>query len=101
VRISKYKTPFENGYKQNYTTELYKIVKVNQTKLITYELEDYNGDKNEGIFFDSELVIYNKQDQEYEIEKVIKTKTVNGKKKYFVKWKGYPESMNCWVDKIN
>ncbi|RWS01909.1 hypothetical protein B4U79_00095 [Dinothrombium tinctorium] len=34
VRISKYKTPFEQGYKQNFTTEIFKIVKVRQTKPI-------------------------------------------------------------------
>ncbi|RWR98981.1 hypothetical protein B4U79_02968, partial [Dinothrombium tinctorium] len=40
VKIRKYKTPFEKGYKQNFTTEIFKVVKVRQTKPVTYEIED-------------------------------------------------------------
>jgi len=36
----------------------------------------------------------------YEIEQVIKTRKRGGKVEYFVKWKGYPEKFNSWVDAI-
>ena len=34
----------------------------------------------------------------FRISKVIKEKTVRGKKQYFVKWRGYDDSYNSWVD---
>lgn len=101
VRISKYKNIFKKGYEQNYTTEIFYINNIFKTNPITYELRDYNDEIIKGKFYEQELVKYDKQDNEYEIEKVIKKETHNGKIKYFVKWKGYPENMNSWVDKIN
>ncbi len=32
------------------------------------------------------------------METVIKQKTVKGKKKFFVKWLGWPEKYNEWID---
>jgi len=40
VRVSKYKTIFEKSYMPNWTTEMFKIVKVQRTNPITYLLED-------------------------------------------------------------
>jgi len=36
VRVSKYKTVFEKGYTPNWTTEVFKIVKVQRTNPVTY-----------------------------------------------------------------
>jgi len=41
--VSKYKTIFEKGYTPNWTTEVFKIVKVQRTNPVTYLLEDYCG----------------------------------------------------------
>ena len=40
VRISKYKHIFGKGYTPNWTTEIFKIKKVQNTKPITYLLQD-------------------------------------------------------------
>jgi chromobox protein 1 len=32
----------------------------------------------------------------YEVEAIRAVRTVKGKKEYFVKWEGYPESQNTW-----
>jgi hypothetical protein len=53
-----------------------------------------------GTFYEQQLVKYDKQDKEYEIEEVIKTRTKNGKKQYFVKWKGYGDEFNSWVTQL-
>ena len=52
VRISKEKMRFAKGSKQNYTDEIFRIVKViRRTPRPVYELEDLNGTLIEGIFY--------------------------------------------------
>jgi hypothetical protein len=97
VRISKHKSTFDKGYLPNWTTEIFTVSKVLNTNPISYKIKDYNNEEVTGIFYEQELVKINKQDQDYEVEKIIKTRTKNKKKEYFVKWKGYPISMNSWI----
>jgi hypothetical protein len=97
VRISKYKGTFDKGYLPNWTTELFTVSKVSNTNPVTYKIIDENKEEIEGIFYEPELVKFDKQDNDYEVEKILKTRTKNGKKEYFVKWLGYPNSMNSWI----
>ena len=60
---------------------------------MTYEISDLNGQEILGSFYEKKL---QKTDQkEFRMEKVIKKK---GNKRY-VKWKGYDNSFNSWIDK--
>ncbi|RWS23108.1 hypothetical protein B4U80_04805 [Leptotrombidium deliense] len=87
---------FNIGYEQNYTTEIFEICEIRKTNPITYKIKDFNNEIIEGIFYEEELVKYNKKNDVYIFEKIIRKKKVNGKYKYLVKWKDYPESMNSW-----
>lgn len=100
VRISKYKGKFTKGYLPNFTTELFVISDVLKTNPITYKIKDENNEEIEGSFYNEELVKYDKQDQYYKVEKILKTRTRKGKKEYLIKWLGYPESFNSWTSKI-
>ena len=92
VRISKKKKTFEKGYTTRWTEEIFTIVEVKRTKLPTYKIADLNGEEIKGSFYEPEL---QKTSQEiFRIEKVIK----RGKKKSLVKWKGYSDDFNSWVD---
>ena len=62
VRISKWKSIFSKGYMQNYTTELFTISKVLNTSPVTYKIKDWNEEEIEGIFYEPEIVNYDKQD---------------------------------------
>jgi hypothetical protein len=97
VRISKYKSVFEKGYLPNWTTELFTVSKVLKTNPVTYKIKDFNDEEVTGLFYEQELVKFDKQDQDYEVEKILKTRTRNNKKEYFVKWVGYPNDMNSWI----
>jgi hypothetical protein len=97
VRISKYKSVFDKGYLPNWTTELFTVSKVLITNPVTYKIKDYKNEEVTGIFYEQELVKFDKQDQDYEVEKILKTRTRNNKKEYFVKWVGYPNTMNSWI----
>ena len=68
------------------------IVKVKRTSPVTYRIAALNGEEIQGTFYEPEL---QKTSQElFRIEKVIK----RGKKKSLVKWKGYSDDFNSWVD---
>ena len=93
VRISKYKNIFANGYMPNWSEEVFIISKIKNTVPWTYVINDLNGQKIIGTFYEKELRKTNQK--EFRIEKVIKRKG----NKIYVKWKGYDNSFNSWIDK--
>ena len=54
---------------------------------------DLNGEDIIGTFYENEL--QNTNQKEFRIEKVLKKKG----DKLYVKWKGYNNSFNSWIDK--
>lgn len=96
VRISKYKGTFEKGYTPNWSTEIFKIIKVQNTNPSTYLIEDARKQPILGAFYAQELQkTYNPHI--YLVEKVLKKKGND----VFVKWLGLPQSENSWIDKRN
>ena len=90
VRISKYKNIFSKGYTPNWSEEIFVVKK--DTVPWTYMISDLNGEEILGSFYDKELQKTNQK--EFRIKKVIKRK-VN---KLYVKWKGYNNSLNSWIN---
>ena len=93
VRISKYKIIFAKRYTPNWSEEVFVIKKIKNTVSWTYVIDDLNGKEITGTFYEKELQKIDQQ--EFRIEKVIKK---NGDKLY-IKWKGYDNSFNSWIDK--
>ncbi|XP_029670869.1 uncharacterized protein LOC115240051 [Formica exsecta] len=89
VRVSKFKTVFDKGYTPNWTTEVFKIVKVQKTNPVTYVLEDSRGNPVAGGFYEYELHHIAKADV-YLVEKVIRKKG----DKIYVKWLGFDATHN-------
>ena len=92
VRITKKKKDFEKGYTTRWTEEIFTIKEIRETNPITYKLEDLQGEEIEGTFYEPEL--QKTEQQIYRIEKIIEKE----KGRSFVKWKGYPDKFNSWVD---
>ena len=92
VRITKKKKVFEKGYTTRWTEEIFTIKKIQNTDPITYKLEDLQGEEIKGSFYEQEL--QKTAQQIYRIEKIIKKE----KGKSLVKWKGYSDKFNSWVD---
>ena len=93
VRISRYKNIFAKGYTPNWSEEVSVVSKIKNTVLWTYVINDLNGEEKIGAFYEKELQKTNQE--EFRIEKVIKRKG----DKLYVKWKGYDNSFNSWIDK--
>lgn len=94
VRISKYKTIFSKGYTGNWTTEIFKIHKVQNTNPATYLLQDLKQQPISGCFYEQELQKVKYADI-YLVEKVLKRRG----NKVYVKWLGLNEK--SWIDKNN
>ena len=92
VRITKKKKVFEKGYTTRWTEEIFTIKEIRETNPITYKLEDLQGEEIKGTFYEPEL--QKTEQQIYRIEKIIKKE----KGKSLVKWKGYSDKFNSWVD---
>jgi len=73
VRVSKYKTVFEKEYTPNWTTEMFKIVKVQRINPVIYLLEDNRGKFIAGAFYEYELHRATHSDI-YFVEKVLRKK---------------------------
>lgn len=96
VRLSKYKHVFEKGYTPNWTTEVFKIRKVQYTNPITYLLEDLEENEIEGTVYVEELQLAKFPDV-YLVEKIVRRKG----DKVFVKWLGFDDEFNQWIDKTD
>ena len=93
VRISKYKNIFAKEYTPNWSEEVFVVSKNKNTVPWTYVISDLNGEPITGSFYEKEL---QKTSQEkFRIEKVLKRKG----DKLYVKWKGYDNRFNSWIDK--
>ena len=76
----------------NWSEEVFAIKKVKNTVPWTYVINDLNGEEITGTFYEKELQKTSQED--FRIEKVIKRKG----NKIYVKWKGYNNSLNSWID---
>ena len=72
VRTSKYKNIFAKGYTPNWSEEVFVIKKVKNTVRCTNVINDLNGEKITGTFYEKEL--QKTSQEEFRIEKVIKRK---------------------------
>ena len=96
ARISKYKNIFAKGICL-IGVKKYSLLKKLKTLFrgLFYVINDLNGEEIIETFYKKELQKTNQE--EFRIEKVIRLKG----DKLYVKWKGYDNSFNSWIDKEN
>ena len=77
----------------NWSEEVFVINKVKITVPWTYAISDLNGEEITRSFYEKELQKTNQK--EFRIEKALKRKV----HELYVKWKGYDNRFNSWIDK--
>ena len=98
VRIQRLKGKFDRGYNERAKKEIFKIANIKTNlKRPLIELTDYSGREIiKGRFYQSELVKVS--GDVFRVEKVLKKRKYGGKDQLFVKWKGFNESYNSWIN---
>ena len=96
VRISGIKAEFTKGYYPNWSTELFKIREICNTRPVTYKLEDYRGRPLLGGVYSEEISRTSHPDI-YLVEKILERR----RGKVFVKFLGFPDSENMWIPSKN
>ena len=93
VRVSKHKNIFAKEQAPNWSEEGFVVSKVKNTVPWTYVVSDLSGEEITGSIYEKE---WQKSSQKtFRIEKVLKRKD----DKLHVKWKGYDNLFNSWIDK--
>ena len=100
VRISKYSTVFKKGYLPLWSDEIFVVADRHHTIPPVYSLKDQAGDDLKGTWYEKELQKV-KSDNIYRIEAILGKRKVRGKIQYLVKWSGYPDSFNSYVDEAD
>ena len=76
-----------------WSEEIFIFSKIKNTVPCTYVINDLNGEEIIGTFYEIELQKTNQE--KFGIEKVLKRKG----DKLYVKWKGYDNHFNSWINK--
>ena len=92
IRISKPKNIYAKGYTPNQSKEIFVNKKVKNTVPWTYVINNLNDQEIIGTLYEKELIKTNQK--EFRIEKVINKKG----NKLYVKWKGYDNLFDSWID---
>jgi transposase InsO family protein len=101
VRIARQKGKFSRSYEEQAKQEIFRIKSIDLKKTIPlYHLTDYDG-KNDviGGFYEFELTPV--ETKIFRIEKVLRKRVVKGKRQLLVKWKGFGNEHNSWIDETN
>ena len=75
------------------TKEVFVIKRIKNTVPCRYVISDLKSEEIVGTFYEKKLQTANQN--EFRVEKIIKRKG----DKLYVKWKGYDNSFNSWIDK--
>ena len=84
----------------NHFQQTFQVVKVIQRMpQPVYELSDLQDRPIEGQFYNYELVRVTVSPQtQFQIDKIVRTRSKDGIKQHLVRWRGYDETFNSWVN---
>ena len=99
VKISNLRGAFDKEYQSRWTNETFRIIdrKIKQGVAVYY-LKDQLQETIQGSFYSNELQkVVVDENEEYEIEKIIRKRKRNKNNEVLVKWRGFPSKFNSWI----
>ena len=99
VRISKEKMKFAKATEHNFSTEIFRIVKViNRRPRVVYELEDLNGTPIDAQFYSEELTpVRISSRTTYKINEILNKRVRRGIPEVLVSWQVYGPEFYYWI----
>lgn len=99
VNLLKDRSTFNKGYKETYFQEIFKIVSRTRTHPPRYKLVDLLQEQINGSFYEQQMAkVTYKRDELYKIEKVVRYRKSGTGKEALIRWQGYPEKFDTWLD---
>ena len=96
VRLNKKFRTFKKGYLPGWTEEVFIVSRVVPGSVVTYKIKEIDDTPLEGTFYSQDLQKVTVSDDDlYRVEKVLKRKG----NKLLVRWKGWPDKYDSWIDK--
>ena len=96
VRLNKKYRVFKKGYLPGWTEEVFVVSRVVPGVLSTYKINEWDGTPVKGTFYAEDVQKVNVTDDDlFRIEKIVKRKG----DKVLVRWKGWPDKYDSWIDK--
>lgn len=89
----------DKSYFSTFTDQTAVVDKVIDKPLPLYSLKDYKDREIPRKFYKSEIQPI--PPPSYRIERILRERTVDGKKEYFVKFLNYPSDANAWVSDLD
>lgn len=100
VRIPLSKATFRKGYDTQWTEEYFKISRRLRRNPTVYHIDDMAGERILGQFYEQQLQKVKNLDDVFIVEKILKEERRAGRKRFLVKWRGWPNKFNSWTDRI-
>ena len=98
VRLNKKFRTFKKGYLPGWTEEVFIVDKVKPGPVPTYKITEWDGTPLEDTFYNQVLQkVEVSDDTLFRIEKVMQRKG----NKLLVRWKGWPQKYDSWIDKTS
>jgi len=98
VRIARDRNPFEKETQGGYSREIFQVIRVLETQPWTYWIADLMDERVLGSFYEFEMIKTN-MPETFKIEKVLQEKRVGRKTMQLIKWLGWPDKFNSWIEK--
>ena len=96
VRLNKKFRQFKKGYLSSWTEEVFVVARVRSGVVPTYKINEWDGTPVEGTFYAEDLQKVNVTDDDlFRIETILRRKG----DKVLVRWKGWRDKYDSWIEK--